>query len=64
MAERHRSIVQVRLTVEDRERVKLAAKRERRTISAWLRALVLDELEALDRKASLTVERDCRRKGK
>jgi len=36
------SIAQVRLAPEDRDRVKAAAKRERRTVSAWLRALVLD----------------------
>ena len=53
MTERQRSIVQVRLTPEDRERVKIAAKRERRTVSAWLRALVLDELDALDKKPSM-----------
>lgn len=64
MAERQRSIVQVRLTPEDLERVKIAAKRERRTVSAWLRALVLDELDALDRKPSVTGERDRRRSGK
>ncbi|HEX6815426.1 MAG TPA: hypothetical protein VF102_07130 [Gemmatimonadaceae bacterium] len=48
-----RSIVQVRLTPEDRERVRDAAKRERRTVSAWLRALVLDTLDALEARESL-----------
>lgn len=64
MAERQRSVVQVRLTAEDRERVRIAAKRERRTVSAWLRALVLDELDALDRKPSVTGDRDRKRRGK
>lgn len=64
MAERQRSIIQVRLTPEDRERVKIATKRERRTVSAWLRALVLDELDALERKPTMTRERNRSRKGK
>jgi len=47
-----RSIVQVRLTPEDRDRVKAAAKLERRTVSAWLRALVLDTLDELEPDAN------------
>lgn len=64
MAERQRSIVQARLTPEDRERVKIAAKRERRTVSAWLRALVLDALDGLDAEPMKLTERDRRRGGK
>lgn len=63
MAERHRSLIQVRLTPEDRERVKIAAKRQRRTVSAWLRALMLDALDALDGEASEAGERDRKRRG-
>ena len=48
MADRPRSIVQVRLAPENRDRVKAAAKRERRTVSAWLRAVVLDTLDELE----------------
>ena len=62
MAERQRSIVQVRLAPGDRERVKAAAKRERRTVSAWLRALVLDTLDELEAAANLTADR--KRRGK
>jgi len=40
-----RSIVHLRLAPEDRDRVKAAAKRERRIVSAWLRGFVLDTLD-------------------
>ena len=61
MGERRRSIVQVRLAPEDRDRVKAAAKRERRTVSAWLRALVLDTLDELEAKAKGLTARDSKR---
>ena len=48
MPKKPRSIVQVRLMPEDRDRVKAAAKLERRPVSAWLRALVLDTLDTLE----------------
>lgn len=64
MAERQRSLIQVRLTPEGRDRVKAPAKRERRTVSAWVRALVLDELDALERKPSVTGEHKRKRSGK
>jgi len=57
VADGARSIVQVRLTPDDRDRVRSAAKRGRRTGSAWLRALVLDALQALEAEASETGER-------
>lgn len=56
--------MQVRLTPEDRARVAAAAKRQRRTVSAWVRALVPDELDALDRKPSVTGGRERKRRGK
>ena len=64
MGERRRSIVQVRLAPEDRDRVKAAAKRERRTVSAWLRALVLDTLDELESKTSLPPVQHARGKGR
>ena len=37
---------------------------KRRTVSAWVRALVLDELDALVRNPSITRERDRKRTGR
>jgi len=56
-----RSIVHLRLAPEDRDRVKAAAKRERRIVSEWLRGFVLD---TLDGRHVVMVERHRKRKGK
>lgn len=57
-----RSVVQVRLTPQVRARVEAAANGQRRTVSARLRAIALDEPDTLDRTPSVTGERDRKRR--
>ena len=47
MPDTKRSIIQVRLTAADKARVEVAAAHDRRTVSAWIRVVVLDALDAL-----------------
>ena len=42
--ERRDSVVQIRLTAEEREWLKAVAKRERRTLSDWIRTVALQAL--------------------
>jgi len=59
-----RSVTQGRLALREWARVKAAAKRERRTVSAWLLALGLDTLDELESKTSLPPVQHARGKGR
>ena len=50
-------IIQVRLSRKHKALVEAAAKWQRRTVSAWLRALVLDALDAREAEAREPGER-------
>ena len=47
MGQRKRSIVQVRISSEDAARVETAARQDHRSVSAWIRNLMLKEIGGL-----------------